>query len=59
MISQINNVPVNCHICGSTAYGRENTYNHHDRVIIECVWICERCGGVAKRHTEEKKKDGK
>jgi ribosome-binding protein aMBF1 (putative translation factor) len=57
MLTQINNIPVNCHICGSTAYGKENVTNLATKIIIECIWVCQRCGGIAKRHTEEIRKD--
>jgi len=53
MINEIKNIPVGCQICGATAYGRESTSKTRYGHIVECVWICSKCGGVAKRHTEE------
>lgn len=52
MFNQLTNVPVGCQICGATAYGRESSSRTSDGVLHECVWICSRCGGVAKRHSE-------
>ena len=56
MIKEITNTPVGCQICGAPAYGRESFSNTHEGVIHECIWICSRCGGVAKRHTELERK---
>lgn len=52
MKMEISNVPVGCHICGSTAYGRESDYKTSEGVVLECIWVCGQCGGVAKRHQE-------
>jgi len=50
----ISNVPVGCHICGNgMAYGRESSYRQGDKMIVECVWVCAKCNGVAKRHEEQ------
>lgn len=50
----ISNVPVGCQICGGTAYGKENQYRTAQGIVVECTWVCAKCGGVAKRHEEIK-----
>lgn len=62
MFNEIRNTPTTCQICGAGAYGKETTTPTTGGTIIECVWVCSRCGGVARRHSEfiesPKKEDG-
>lgn len=50
---EISNVPVSCHVCRGTAYGRSSSYKYNNKLVTECIWVCSNCGQVTKRHSEE------
>ena len=49
----INNIPIQCNLCGNIAYGQEQIVDHGAKKLLECTWVCRLCGGVVKRETED------
>jgi len=51
----ISNGRTMCPYCGSTINeGRErSTPLPNKKILIECIWVCERCGMVARRDERE------
>jgi DNA-directed RNA polymerase subunit RPC12/RpoP len=47
----IQNKPIACPYCGNMIKeGRERkTPQEPNKMLVECVWICHRCGSTARR----------
>lgn len=49
MSEYIENRPVSCSSCGHyPIFGRESSAPTHNGILIECRWICDRCGVLVR-----------
>jgi DNA-directed RNA polymerase subunit RPC12/RpoP len=46
----IQNKPIACPYCGNRIKaGRERKTPQGNKIFVECVWVCDRCGMNARR----------
>ena len=46
----IQNKPIACPYCGNgIKEGRERKTPQGNKILVECTWICSRCGMIARR----------
>lgn len=49
MAEFIENRPISCNSCGyGPIFGQESKMNVRDKILLECRWICPRCGSVVR-----------